>query len=61
MRIARLMPRQPHQRQHLVHTGTALGWRQVFNAKGHVATNVQVRKQRIVLKHHAHLAVLRWQ
>ena len=57
MRKTVLLPRQAHQRQHLGHAGSALHLGQVVNAKTHIAPDAQMRKQRVVLKHHANLAV----
>ena len=58
MRVARFHTVQPHQGQHFGHTrGTGRG-RQVAQAKGDVAPHVQVRKQRVVLEHHANAALL---
>ncbi len=50
------LPLQPHQRQHFGHAGLARRAWQLVDAEGHIAANAQVRKQRVVLKHHAHLA-----
>ena len=44
---------QTHQCQHLLDTRKPLGGRQVRQAKAHIARHVQVRKERVVLKHHA--------
>ena len=44
---------QAHQRQRFLHTRAPLSGRQVRQAKTHVARHIQVRKQRVVLKHHA--------
>ena len=59
VRVQALGRLQPHQGQHLGHTGLALGSGPAGQAKSHVAAHVQVRKQRVVLEHHANAPELR--
>ena len=61
MRVTRLGAFQADKRQHLGHTGAALGFGQMVDAKADVVAHVQVREQRVVLKHHADPALLRRQ
>jgi hypothetical protein len=44
---------QPHQIQHLTGAGASFFRRQVMNAKCDVVADIEVRKQRVILKHHA--------
>jgi hypothetical protein len=50
--------RQADAFQHLQHPRLALGARQVADAEGDVVVDVQMRKQRIVLEHHADAPIL---
>ena len=44
------------QVQHLIDALCASSGIQMRQAKRYIASNVQVRKQRVILKHHANLA-----
>ena len=55
--VARLHALQAHQGQDLVHPCGARGARQVFNAKTHVAPDVEVGEEGVVLEDHADAAL----
>mgnify|MGYP006172936517 CR=1 FL=1 len=46
------------QGQHLGHAPCALGFGQVLNAKAHIAPDIHVGEERVVLEHHADAALL---
>ena len=57
VRKALVLAGQPHEFEHLGHARGARGARQVVDAKADVAPHVQMRKQGVVLKHHANLTI----
>ena len=44
---------QTNQFKHFLHAQTALGGLQVMQAKADVVRYIKMRKQRVILKHHA--------
>ena len=50
---------QPHEFEHFCHASAAPGRRLIPNAERHIAPDVEMRKQRVVLKHHANTACFR--
>jgi len=53
VRSARRGARQPDEFEHALHAPAPFGARQAGQAEGDVVAHVQVRKQRVVLEHHA--------
>ena len=59
MRVTLRQTRQIHQFQHFQNSGLTLGFIPFTQTKGYVLFHRQVREERVILEHHAHMAIFR--